>query len=894
MSTNQTFWNLKLSAFLHDPPDKALDIRNHLSRAKKYYKIVMGDQDFETGYDTADHMASAVERVAFEIRDDDKIYGREVVANHPVSGTRLMEGTSLTLDQTGRDIAGILSAYKDISDPFIRFCRIWNEYPALLAENNPDYSFLPAETRLPDHSIWAHLDAAAAFAGLSMEGGENRPAFLSFSLGPVQGFIAASRRVQDLWASSYLLSWLAFRAMEPVLLKRGPDAILFPLLRGQPLFNAWLNRRQGQKAAPENLHLPSIPNKFTAIVPVSQAQLLAKACKEAVYNSLAELNSALKSEVPDLLQKELNGIEEQIRLFPEISVSVMEWPAQEGGGETGLKPFMIEFDKLFPGIMERDYGHFLNYARAKEQKYGLNSVSQLFGLIRHQSRFMADAEKHARRFEPWPGDMREKCTLCGEREAMGPGNENYRDFRKFWERVGAGSRIKKKEALCGVCLLKRYANKLLADKEGFNPGKVVYPSTAMVAVSDWKHKVLDMLKNTGPDREKTMVAVDALINGIIALAGKDAFEPVPADSLPDGRAGREGRFFNLNSDLLYANHLSEKWLAEEGYTKNAGQARKALNELSDICDRPPSYYAVLAMDGDDIGKWVSGIHENRPTYERAIPEAVREDLNKALSGAAAKLFKGKRVPGPAYQAALSRCLFDFGLRSAPEIVDKHHGILVYSGGDDVLALLPVTTAIDCAMALAQSFKTHMGGAATASAGLAVGHVHGITLGELLDEARHAEFLAKKGYGKNSLCLRIRKRSGECVEAGGKWESSIWQAGAAFRELRDNGCISSKYPYEAQAVFGKLLGVKGTAAELPVADNGNMIPKGMVLSELKRLWKRHWMAGNGDKEAEKAFDETLGKDKSGLFNDGTVIQDTALLIRTLLAQLFLSRKGGERA
>ncbi len=36
-------------------------------------------------------------------------------------------------------------------------------------------------------------------------------------------------------------------------------------------------------------------------------------------------------------------------------------------------------------------------------------------------------------------------------------------------------------------------------------------------------------------------------------------------------------------------------------------------------------------------------------------------------------------------------------------VAEHHGALVYSGGDDVLAFLPLDTALDCAGALRASF-----------------------------------------------------------------------------------------------------------------------------------------------------------------------------------------------
>ena len=39
---------------------------------------------------------------------------------------------------------------------------------------------------------------------------------LMVSIGPVQGFVAQARRTRDLWAGSFLLSWLTGKAMAAV------------------------------------------------------------------------------------------------------------------------------------------------------------------------------------------------------------------------------------------------------------------------------------------------------------------------------------------------------------------------------------------------------------------------------------------------------------------------------------------------------------------------------------------------------------------------------------------------------------------------------------------------------------------------------------------------------
>src|SRR5690625_6257283 len=53
----------------------------------------------------------------------------------------------------------------------------------------------------------------------------------------------AARTTSDLWAGSHLLSRLSWEAMRPLCEQLGPDAILFPRLRGIPQVDLWLDRK---------------------------------------------------------------------------------------------------------------------------------------------------------------------------------------------------------------------------------------------------------------------------------------------------------------------------------------------------------------------------------------------------------------------------------------------------------------------------------------------------------------------------------------------------------------------------------------------------------------------------------------------------------------------------
>ena len=76
---------------------------------------------------------------------------------------------------------------------------------------------LPAETRIPDHSIWDHLDVTSAIFSSLEEG----LCLLSMKIPAVQEFISHSRKLADLWASSHIFSTIIFEGIRVVANKFG-------------------------------------------------------------------------------------------------------------------------------------------------------------------------------------------------------------------------------------------------------------------------------------------------------------------------------------------------------------------------------------------------------------------------------------------------------------------------------------------------------------------------------------------------------------------------------------------------------------------------------------------------------------------------------------------------
>ena len=110
---------------------------------------------------------------------------------------------------------------------------------------------------------------------------------LHFTLGPVQGFVAQARRTRDLWAGSFLLSYLSGCAMAAVLKAGGK--IVFPHVAGKSgIEDALLKAICDPNPNRRGPSVGSLPNRFKAQVP---AGIDGKCCSDAVrtaWNKIAE------------------------------------------------------------------------------------------------------------------------------------------------------------------------------------------------------------------------------------------------------------------------------------------------------------------------------------------------------------------------------------------------------------------------------------------------------------------------------------------------------------------------------------------------------------------------------------------------------------------------------
>ena len=308
----------KIQAILHDPPEKPIILGKigHEGRAKEIMSELglFDEARIPEDVRTADHIASAADRINLPQNEHFVAdFCRKPVIIHPLSGKEFdlkslaqvdMKDVTSTVD---RAIVYLEDKYKDDNERI--YLALWRELVERLKADPKDaaklgqlWELLPADTRIPDHSIWEHKRVTSAIAGALP-----KPAFLLFAIGPVQEFIATARKTQDLWAGSYLLSYLSWCAMKVVSEEFGPDSLIFPDLCRQPFADLWLINDKGlclekPNFGKEELSSPTLPNRFLVIVPAASVRDIAEKAKRAVIESFQSVCLAVKEKMAATLR----------------------------------------------------------------------------------------------------------------------------------------------------------------------------------------------------------------------------------------------------------------------------------------------------------------------------------------------------------------------------------------------------------------------------------------------------------------------------------------------------------------------------------------------------------------------------------------------------------------
>lgn len=366
--------------------------------------------------------------------------------------------------------------------------------------------------------------------------------------------------------------------------------------------------------------------------------------------------------------------------------------------------------------------------------------------------------KACRDFEQPKGDAekrrRPKSSLDGRRETVLQ--------KEISADVRAKLCLKGGEQLCAVALTKRLAG-----------GTQRYPSVARIAADPWLRGV----EKTGQSNSEVRQAFEALkaecdrLRFIHRLDDFDQYRVFPFE----GTTVYESRYSDLADE-------SGKDISDLHGLRNAlHRLTKGKSDSGLGLGEPDPYLAVLVADGDRMGETISRIDEIEN----------HRDLSARLAE-----FAG----------------------NVKRIVEDHCGVCVYAGGDDVLAVVPVDKALNCARKLHDDFQKRLEkfGGPTLSVGIAIGHFME-PLEDLRDYGQQAEKMAKRGtpgangglFGeRNGLAVMIHPRGG--VEFGireqwGNGRNSLDQRLLELAQLFATKVLPGKLPYDLRQLAEQLRG-----------------------------------------------------------------------------------------
>ncbi|SFV88890.1 CRISPR-associated RAMP Cmr2 [hydrothermal vent metagenome] len=388
-----------------------------------------------------------------------------------------------------------------------------------------------------------------------------------------------------------------------------------------------------------------------------------------------------------------------------------------------------------------------------------------------------------------PDEPGVKCSVMGNlQEISGVEKPNRIASDKFWRTLrknaekGIENDFSEKEAVCAITYVKRRFSRYFKDftatihidtqhwdLKGWSVPSGV-PSVAYMAAVHWLQQVDEKIESSLL-AEFTRVAK--------RLTGNYGEWQTKINCLEDNK------FNALDGNVFYRNNLEnpQLYIKKEGVKGELLGLLKEINETEGMEPVSP-FYAVLMMDGDSLGMQMS-------------------DLDK--------------------QTFITKGLNEF-TQKVPSIVDNNNGFLVYAGGDDVLAILPLEDAIPCAVALrAHYFACFEGKPVTTTLSGAIEYAHIKTpLTKVLKDIHQLlDKVAKAQTGRDAIAVRVWKPGGLQLQWSQPWEVALVEnnkethlqqlAEKLRKNDQDDVQFSNKFLYKIRARFN-LLNIEGEQGE----------------------------------------------------------------------------------
>jgi len=269
--------------------------------------------------------------------------------------------------------------------------------------------------------------------------------------------------------------------------------------------------------------------------------------------------------------------------------------------------------------------------------------------------------------------------------------------------------------------------------------------------------------------------------------------------------------FNYYRKCKIDDSLKQRQLAQDLYDNSSDILNSSQNKS--LTDRD-KYYAILMMDGDKMGKLVNGSTLASTWKSVLYPEIYtrlnQDSFDSKYKNNWKKIFDKypRRLLTPAIHSAISESLGDFAIYGVASIVKNCSGRLIYAGGDDVCAVLPVDTVFNAAQRIQKyynagfqiiqpdgvvkqvkdkwlmdkgklSINLGTGDGISISAGILICH-HKENLSIMIARAHTLlDTMAKEKAQRDACAIELKKRSGGSRYFVRKWNDKAWESFATI-------------------------------------------------------------------------------------------------------------------
>lgn len=756
------YWQAKLWGLLHDPALKALHNKSGRGAEGPWtlLKIMEGWQSpkeqgspaWAKHVGDSDLISSASDRSAighlpvaidYQTQDDGKGLGAGLEMSHLLSGKknfwtlqpddhRDLYHARSRADFLNEREYGVIPDWireeeQDIQKVFWWF---WRCFPQAICDEFSDESLMimPAETRLPDGSLWSHASITAALAG-SLAGystpQKTQAHLASFTFSPIQDLIKASRKMRDFWAGSWVLHYLSAKVSWKLAVKYGPDCLLYPSLYAQPLVDYWLLEKYPEFATwipqpvSHKLLTAGFPNVIMVVLPEDKVQAAMQLAQQTLLEEWRELS-----------HKVFNHLQDERHWMPrlrETDPTWQSWLNQQWQHYWAAVPIGAPGEKLKDtGILKsKDSIDQDPWVRSQNETYHLAEKQKLF--LEKELEFLRvsflDQDGKHRQYKPGANVGSWWAAVVDQTRRVQAACKNARD----WELPVAFGPRSTVSGIGPVVHPTRQDSKWLTEGEsqrawqrqrGLFDGREQLNATE--TVKRGLHKILGQLFSNLDDHEIAASYPDLTAGVAGYLKTQDRhhqrhFEATCqailnahpwAQQVIREMQGKWGiPWADEQNQRYHPRLLNAGWLAEDADVDDETKMiyEQQVNEIIDDhypSSKPASWYVLAAGDGDGMSEWLKG--SKMETYYDYLPQPLqrlangqKDNIGQVFNPQELEEVKSKfgefvkSIPkrmGPATHNALSRALLDFSNQLVPYLTEQRYaGRLIYGGGDDVLA-----------------------------------------------------------------------------------------------------------------------------------------------------------------------------------------------------------------